>query len=286
MPPYEPTLTTFERVKRQIDTTETSDDDLIKDFIRLASGDIAGATRRCFVPYKDAYTYPLQQASVLLPIGDLLSPITVTDGQGEVELSNIRLIERNIYPAYGMELVNGSNWRSSTSDDDGEITITGWWGFNENPAKMWKLRTSLDGALDEDDEEIIVADSTKLRTLDYLKIGDEIMQIVSIAVSDAPDPVHTLVVERGEMGTDAASHDHEAGIYQYQQKHDIALAATMLAQFLYQNRDKPGIETIQTPEGTTVISLDAPGIVHTVVARYAQQDVQDFSIFWRDGGMT
>lgn len=268
---YEATLTTLDQVKRQIDTAEESDDDMIINFIRQASSDIIFAAQRTFVPFKNAREYPMQESPILLFDDDLLTLDELTDGYGALDLDKVKLLPGR-FPAFGLELINRAYWRfPANCDTTGSITVTGWYGYNINPAKMWKPVTALDGAIDEDDEEIVVDDSSRLKILDYIKAGEEMMQVLDITVSEDPTPVHTLEVERGMMGTEAVEHDDDAGIAQYQQQHDIVLAATMHAQFLYQNRDKPGTQTIQTPEGTMVISLEAPRIIHSTVSRYTRQ---------------
>lgn len=270
LPPYEATFTTLNRVRRQIDTEETSDDDLIIDFIRQASADIIAATGRTFVPYYAAEQCDFQIMPLLFLNGrDLLSLSGVTDGIGTVNPDNLRLIGAGRYPAFALELINSDYWKPNSDPlTSSYITVTGWWGYNVNPAKMWKLRTALAEAIDEDDETFDVADASNLKVLDYLKAGDEMMQILVIDTD-------TLTVERGMMGTTAAAHDNEADVYQYQQKSDIILATTMLAQFLYQNRDKPGVETVQTPAGgTNTISLAAPRIARETISRYTVQRPQ------------
>lgn len=269
LPPYEATFTTPDLVKRQIDTDLSTDDDLIIQFIRQASADIISATGRTFVPYYAAEQFNYQYSPLLYLGGrDLLTLISTTDGIGTVNPDNLQLIGAGRYPAFALELINNDYWRWPSGCTTGFITVTGWWGYNINPAKMWKLKTALAEAIDDEAEAFDVADSSGLKVLDYLKVGDEMMQILSI---DDPE----LTVERGMMGTTAADHDDETNVYQYQQKSDIQLATTMLAQFLYQNRDKPGVETVQTAGGgTNVIPLTAPQVARSTISRYTVQRPQ------------
>lgn len=266
LPPYEATFTTPDRVKRQIDTDLSTDDDLIIDFIRQASADIIASAGRTFVPYYAAEQFNFQSSPLLYLNGrDLLTLVSTTDGIGTVNPDNLRLIGAGRFPAFALELINNDYWRFASGCDTTYITVTGWWGYHINPAKMWKLKTALAEAIDEEVEAFDVADSSELKVLDYLKVGDEMMQILAI---DDPE----LTVERGMMGTTAAAHDDEADVYQYQQKSDIQLATTMLAQFLYQNRDKPGVETVQTAGGgSNTITLTAPRIARETISRYTVQ---------------
>ncbi|GAB4434151.1 MAG: hypothetical protein Kow00120_00330 [Anaerolineae bacterium] len=277
-----PDLTTLQRVKRMIHTStdDGSDDLMIQGFINAASTMVHAYCRRSFVPYRQLRVFDADgddlEARVLELDEDLLEAITITNGDGTVIAGDAYiLLEPNTTPynAIALQPSSGLRW-TYTTDWRGAIQIDGIWGDHDAYADAWldTLDAVQDDPLAAGATTIAVADADgidaygtpRFEVLQYLKLDDEVVQVVAINTQ-----TDTLTVRRAALGTTAAAHAAATPIRSYQPMEDIRMACTSLATWLYRTRESVG-EKIQFLGGAQIITHEAPANIQTTLRKHVR----------------
>lgn len=244
--------TTLENVRRAIMqsnlTVDNSDDPLLKDFIRAASGFISKRTVRHFVPEEHTYKFDYTKAT-LLEFGeyDLIEMLELINGNGQaIDTSKIFYAPRNSWPKYRVELGQSVGVTFQFQNDRQEaINVFARWGYHENPATMWvdTAETVATGGLAvgirvlgvTDPEDLDDEGRKRFEIKQYLQIDNEIMQVLDIVTTGDDAPY--LRLKRGAQNTETANHLEGAVIYRYNQDAVIETICTRLCVWLYQHRD-------------------------------------------------
>lgn len=277
-----PDLTTLQRVKRMIHTStdDGSDDLLIQQMISAASTMVHEYCRRSFVPYRQLRVFDADgddlDARVLELDEDLLEVITITNGDGTVIASDAYiLLEPNTTPynAIALQPSSGLRW-AYTTDWRGAIQVDGIWGDHDAYADAWldTLDAVQDDPLTAGATTIAVMDaggvdsygSLRFEVLQYLKLDDEVVQVVAIDLE-----TDTLTVRRAVLGTTAAEHAAATPLRSYQPMEDVRMACTSLATWLYRTRESVG-EKIQFLGGAQVITHEAPTNIQTTLRKHVR----------------
>jgi hypothetical protein len=275
---YHVTLTTPERVARQLNTVNPQESGIpaviadpangqyadfwsyTTDLCHSISDYITKACNRSFVPYvasrSMAYRNAIYIDGNLYLDEDLLVPSTFEIGGVVVDAADYYLLPSNWLP-YSYINFDRSAVTGISSDYGASYDITGTWGYHENLTQAWTIvQTAFSCTANE--TVISVFDASLYETLQYLRCESEMMQVVSRNVAD-----DELTVLRGVNGTTAAIHT-AAPLEKYSVIHAIGLAATRLVAYYYQRRTDVG-NTVQLPDGSVVISSMPEGVKETLL---------------------
>lgn len=265
MTTYDSTFCTLTSVQNRwsIDGNQAADAVQLTKNIWDASASIAAFCQRTFVPFADIRLYDWTPYRGFILDTDALVITSVTDGSGVRASSDYVLYPYNTNPKNTIALVDFvASWTYTTQRQQA-ITITGTWGYNTNPARMWQQTTTLNGALNSSATTVTVTSASGLDVLQYIKVDDEMMQITAIAGA-------VLTVVRGVNGTTAAAHLTLAPVYGYQYVLAVREAAEEYAFYLYENRDKLGEDRVQILDGSILISEPSLKNVKTTLLRFVR----------------
>jgi hypothetical protein len=142
--PTEPVSTTYielEDLKRYLKISGTGDDAILYDSLNAAQEAIEAYCQRRFLAVEETryYTSADVYGGRLWLDDDLLTVDTLLNGDGnELTDSYYRLHPRNAAPYHAIGLYSTASWYF---DQDGEISVTGTWGFTETPDYLIKEAT-------------------------------------------------------------------------------------------------------------------------------------------------
>lgn len=253
------TLTALRRrvVQANLASTDTADDDLLKQIITEASGVFKAETGRTFMPIRevkefDSYDptgFEIDLYNLYFNSEDLLEIHEFCNGDGtEITSLQYRMRPNNIWPKDQVRITQASGVMFSIgSDQDALISIDGTWGYHDDYPHAWDLSYEVlpVGGITSSASSWVATDpySTLTKTGRqrievgaYLKLDDEVVKVLDITQTSGPT-VYTVHVSRGELGTTAVSHDAATIVYSYNQIPDIELQCLRLCQWLYENKD-------------------------------------------------
>ena len=264
--PYQPQLITLDLVRehRRIPSDKTDDDDWIRERIEEASEWFIDEIGRTPVPWTQTRLYDyagreMRNGRELNTGEDLLAISTLTNGDSVVvSSSDYVLDEANVYPKrkIRLKLSGGIIW-TYTSDPEQAISVAGTWGYVPHWDNAWKIKTDTDGIGTASVTTITVTDGTTIKQGDYIRIGSEIIFVESITT-------HVLTVERGVLGSTAASYSDEVDVEQFQQKRDIRNAVLEKVVFDYKARDAAGNRVKVFNSGTVTVEELPPSVMQTI----------------------
>ena len=229
-PYYAPPLCNLAYIRRdrQFQSSETSDDALLYDYILEASADFGreGLQRVC-APYLAEQEVGIDQRyGRELHVDDLLAVTTLTNSNGTtIDAANYNLRPRNIYPRDTIELTaqSGAYWDFPYVDSS--VLVNGTWGYV--PHYGTHLRNS--GVTVPAGNLSSGATTLTLSTGQGANFSaGDILFVDSEAMYVTPFTVDTLVLERGQLGTTAAAHTNPTVIYIYRQLADIQMAVRLI----------------------------------------------------------
>ena len=254
------------------DDSETESDDMYLDYLEFASRTIdnyvSGAEpwrhfyvwkgkrtlvpesrgRNIFsIPYnfdaRSGVYYGRNSDSIIIP--DLLEADKIEINSSDVT-SSFNLEPRNATPKIQIAVKRSNLWTISLSSgmlpNGADVNITGKWGYSD--VRTSSL-TTLDGAIDDDDDSITVDDVSKLfvgMTL-WLDSGssEEQCYLSAVKKTDADDetaPIPgTLTVDRGMNGYSARSHSDGTKVYAQRFESPIRQSCIDLALRKHRGRD-------------------------------------------------
>lgn len=207
-----------------------------KDFILETSAKIVSLKHRFFLPILATVTLPPEKQcwqtkknGILLNLdrieyADLLSITSVTVNGEVISASYYRPIAYADTPAnYGI-LFDRNNFTIPSNDNFSDsVVIVGTWGYHRSPSAMWSsIAGTLTAGLNSSDTTFVATLGTvaNFPTYGYIKIDSEVLFITSV-LSATP---YTITVQRGALGTTAASHLIAASIYNFVPMEDVVKA--------------------------------------------------------------
>ena len=263
---YTPWLTTLDDVRahRRLGASETSDDELLKRLIGAASAEFARQIGRVPMPYRATRRYDADGANVepytLDLDADLLELTALTNGDGSaIGLEQVALRPTNDYPKWRIALKQGAGVTFTYGGDPQEaIAVEGWWGYVPHYESAWRVCDTIGGDGLAADGGTLVASAVGFEIGHYLRLDDEIVQVIDRNEA-------TLEVTRGELGTTRADHAAGTAIYVFEPLPDIRAAVREMVAYSYKAIDRIG-GRVQVYDGgrMTVDDLDplVRGIVH------------------------
>jgi hypothetical protein len=264
MPLYNPYLIPlpYLRQHRGLADFETRDDEFLLSIIADASGDFISGLGRIPHPYTQTRAYDYRDSVVLNTLEDLLAVTTLTNGDGETIAGSDYVLEgANEYPKWRVRLKSGNSAYFTYGDSwEQAISIAGVWGYVPHYPTCWKAITMLSAALNDSATSFNVTTSQVIETGCYLLIDSEQM-LVTEANGTA------VIVERGVMGTTAASHLISASVKVFRQLPDIAGAVRELAAYYYKSIDRVG-GRVKVFEGGMVTVEDLDPRVQKTIHRH------------------
>lgn len=242
--------------------------------IHAVSQFISRYTGRVFVPYKDTQSYKFRhfgdstiwhysrykKAYVLKLKADLLVTSSVTwDG---TLLSATDYDEYDILPYHELHF-DPNTLQAYGTDFSDSVDIVATWGYHDNTSQMYTVIDS-SVTIDSSSTSLTVADAALYRTWQYIKIEDELLQIIA-----RNESTEVLTVKRAVNGTSAAAHNSQS-VSVFNPVDDIRLAATRLAAWAYMHRNELGTQLTLT-DGSTIRNEVPPFVFETLdkLQRYA-----------------
>lgn len=275
---YQPWLCTLDymRQHRLMDSTDTSDDELLKDMIEEASSELIAAIGRTPVPYVETVTLRekyLRDGNLWREYGEYL----LTTPQDLLVISSItwigtaltadtqyRLANENQQP--NREIAIDVNALSDVYPNDfsESVQITAIWGYAPHyDTGAWKdsgqdVPTSTMQS-DATETSMTLTDSDPIEVGDYLRMESE---VVFVTANDTATEAVTM--ERGALGTTAAIHAGTIDIEQFQQLPDIRGAVREIAVYKYKSKDRVGGRVTVFDGGSVIIEDIDPSVQRTI----------------------
>lgn len=247
------------------------DDNLLMPFIYQASYDFAAELQRLPLPYVETfqadyakgYVDDSSRYLILYPHIDLLSLSSLSNGDGQTINSGYYTVDNaNEYPKSTITIKLNAPIRFRPALDGNYqqvISLSGIFGYVPHYNHAWRNKTTITEALDSSSSNIKVASSGGLSIGDYLKIDNEVLNIISISGVD-------VVVDRAVLGTTGVAHLDNAAVMLFIQKSDIRNAVREWASYLWKTKDKIG-EDILVYEGFTRVPRGLSPLVVNAILR-------------------
>ena len=199
------TLATLAELRRHLGlrADETSDDDRLLTVLEAASAELERECGRRFEPRLASITHIISQSTDTLSLADDLLELTALyDAGGAIPLEAVTRIPADS-PAALLRLAEGLYFMA------GEVTVTGWWGWNDDPAALWAAtgQTVQDDPLQAAADQVTVAEPAAFSPGQLLRLDSEVLRVTVVPAT--PGPIHVL---RAQCGTEAASHSQGTGI--------------------------------------------------------------------------
>jgi hypothetical protein len=274
---YRSAFTTLSAVVRQLELGEDTDNSMTTAVDNLISTKYANQTQRIvdiiyavseelhqvcaytFAPYEHEYSLRLSAVAANRMIGQyngsyrlLLSrfeqpalDVSALSWAGDSRTQNTDYVVGDglLSPAEYIELDPTQSWAHNYPSFSDSLVMTGLWGYHEAPDRLYvSTGATIAGDINASVTSFDVDDGTLVDVLQYIKIGDEVMQTTAISTN-------TLTVERGVLGSTAASHTTGDAV----QRMDILPAAESAARRLSVARFLNPSETrriVPLPDGT------------------------------------
>jgi len=264
---YQPRLITLDQVRqhRRHTSAKTEDNALLKSLIQDASEWFIAQIGRTPMPWIQTRLYDfrgreMRNGRELNTGEDLLIISTLTNGDSTVIASSDYVLdEPNAYPKrkIRLKLSGGIIW-TYTDDPEHAISVAGTWGYVPQWDNAWKIKTDTDGTGTATVTTITVSDGATIEHGDYIRIGTEFIFVESIATN-------VLTVERGVLGSTAASYVDAVDVEQFQQLRDIRGAVMEVVAYNYKAKDAVG-GRVKVFEGGTAVSVEElpPSVMQTV----------------------
>lgn len=266
-------FTTLQAVRRQLAqelpsgataaqiAEDTAANELITLYIREASSWIQEHCNRTFVPYVATREYPsFEYRGRFLLDEDLLSLTSVSVDGTALDSGDYIAFPYNARPYRSVYFQPGSVVFSALKDVNKKFSIAGVWGFHEDYNNAWKSLTTLSANISSTTAtSISVTSATGFEVLQYIKVGDEVMQVTAITTTPTP----ALTVVRAALGTTATTHTSGATVLRFVPSGQAILLATRLAAWLYQKRTDNG-DRVAFTDGSITLS-ELPVVVRSLL---------------------
>lgn len=262
---YAPWLVTlnYVRTHRGLETSETADDTLLKQFIAEASAEFIEGLQRVPMPYAATQQYGASRVEGLcLKLrDDLLAVTTLTQPDSTaVDAGAYNLRPDNVYPKHTVELKSAGATYWDVRYPEDRISLNGLWGYVPHYLNgAWKQVTTLGEDLDASETGIDLTSATGIEVGHYLQVGSETLGYVTAVSSN------TVTVDaRGALGTTAASHDTSAAVSVYRQLADIQMAVREMVVYKYLHKDQIGTRVTVIADGVVTVEDLSPSVEATI----------------------
>ena len=125
---------TIEQVKHYLGIDTSAEDALLTELLMRSVSIIESSTGRTFTAKRDTRFFGVDRIygrDLMFWDNDLLEVEELLNGDGEaIEAKYFVLLPRNESPKWGVRLKSGAHWDVPI---DGEIAVTGLWGYSETP---------------------------------------------------------------------------------------------------------------------------------------------------------
>ena len=223
-------------LKSELGETTTANDTRLGRYIAQASRWLETFTGRTFYPLTATkyWDIPRDGYKLFLRYEDLLALTTLSDDTGTITSSYYWLYPLNETPYHTIVLNVTDLGRSFEYDDDPNkvITTTGQWGYC---ADYVDTGLTLGAAVSD-------TTGTKINTGGAAEVGwmllvdSEAMHVSAVSGTIA-------TVQRGALGTTAATHSNGATVYRYTPPDDVTIAVMELAAHYNNTRASGGIKS-------------------------------------------
>lgn len=221
-----------------VDDLDTNFRAEIKKFILETSAKMVSLKHRWFVPVQATVTIyrndPAWKWAVragdpvflleALEYGDLLTITSVTLDGELIDSANYRRYSYGGTANNQAILFDGGSVSIPTSTAfDCSIVIVGTWGYHRSPSAMWsQVAGTLQAGINDTVTSFVATAGTvaNFKTYGYIKIDSEVLFVTDV-LSTTP---YTITVQRGALGTTAASHLSAASIYNFVPMEDVVKA--------------------------------------------------------------
>ncbi len=200
----------------------------------------------------EAYEYRLR-----LP--DDIVDITAMTWVGTVLTSSqYRLADENAQPNSEIAVDRDAISTLLPADFDENVTVVGIFGYVPQWASAWVDSTAtVNETYSATDLTLTVSSGTVFEEYQYIRIESEYLLITAIATND-------LTVERGVLGSTAATHASAKQIDKFVQQATIQQATTEYAAYLYKTKDNLGEQVQVFAEGTQVNNGLSARLLHAL----------------------
>lgn len=230
-----------------VSTTDTVDDTVIEQLLKVASRYLDSKTQRRFIPHIETHYYDVPDSDSLDPRlleldDDLLEVISVTNGDGTtIASTEYSLKPKNKTPYYGIRLNDSSvySWVSDDADTHDVIAVTGVWGYHNDYVNAWLLGSTLNEELDASETGIDVTSGTPFAIGDFIRFENELGYLSAVATN-------TLTGTRGANGSTAATHTTAKSVYIWQPMEEVKTACLEIANNAYHRRFGQSLRSEET----------------------------------------
>lgn len=258
---------TLDDLRAEIGETGTANDALLSRYIAQASQWIETATGRTFYPVSATLYFDAPRrdpGTLFLEYADLLTLGALTDGGGAISTAACRLYPLNLSPKYTIVLDTAALGRGFQygADPRQAIAVAGQWGYCADYINTGMV---LDAA-------IVTPTATKISIGGSVSAGMMlILDNEALHVSAVSGTIAT--VQRGALGTTAATHSAGATVWMYTPPADIRLAVMALATSYNNARVAGGVKSESIGEYSVTYTGSAsatsvPAGVQAIVNRY------------------
>jgi hypothetical protein len=281
------TYVSFETLKTHIGlaSTDTADDDLLRDVCKTASLLFDQWTGRRFYPRIETRYYDIPEETAELVLDDdLLALTTFTTDNGNVTLTDgthfykMRWDDYDHTPYDRLVMADDGAYPNllwSTSRQRSQV-VTGHWGYHDDWSNAWEdsQDTVENNPLTAAGTSITVndADGADLFGVTPRFKVQQLLQIESeyVYVTAKNTTTNALTVVRGVNGTTAAEHAQNTTISIYKPMWEIVETLKLLAKWIYQRRESTNNDEMSSIAvgGSIVVPAVVPGAVHRAVTRF------------------
>lgn len=223
-------------LKAELGETTTANDARLGRYIAQASRQIEDATGRTFFPVTATKTFdvPRDGWRLFLQYEDLITLTTLSDDTGTITSTNYWLYPLNMTPKHSIVLDTNTLGRGFEYDEDpqGAVSIAGQWGYC---ADYVSTGLALGAAISSTTATTITLTGASCEVGWMLLIDSEAMHVSAVSGNVA-------TVQRGALGTTAATHLISTVVYRYTVPADIELLCMLLASNANNTRTAAGVK--------------------------------------------
>lgn len=246
--------------RAQTATTDATDDGVIVDLLEAASRYLDDKTGRQFYPSIETRLYDIPGDSELWLDGDLLSVITLTNGDATViTTTNYKLNNPNFTPYHAIELkdISTVEWETNSSDSSQQvISVAAWWGYRQKFAqRAWQSVGTLGAAITDTTTLAFTMTAGHSVTVgQILKVDSEIYNIATVATNTITP------IARGDNGSTATTHSNGATVYAWKPQEEARNSVLEIANSAYNRRfgKSTGESATVTAAGVVLTPRDIP----------------------------
>lgn len=231
----------------------------IKELIYEVSEQLSEWRGQSFIPYHATYSRKLRTVAANRELNSyysdlrlylawtespLLAVNSLTWNGASMASSTYQVGDGSTSASEYLMLDPDQSWDLASTSFASDVDINGVWGYHYNYSKLWTDSgdTVQDNPLSDSATTLNVTDGGNFETYQYIQIEDEWLFITSISTN-------ALTVERGALGTTAASHVQTTQIDVMRPDDSAVSACRRLVVLRYKNPDETA-DLVLLPDGT------------------------------------